>query len=146
MAAANADQSYEIVWLIRRLFRSMAQTADVYLDAIGISVADRAVLEFLHPTHKLSVPEIAARYHVSRQHVQVTVNRLFEKGLIESMPNPRHKRSALLQLTDAGRAVFAGVRHNETEILERLFADISQADVDTTAATLRSLLAETDKE
>ena len=40
----------------------MAQLADGYLQAHGVSAADRAVLEFLYPDAALSVPEIATRY------------------------------------------------------------------------------------
>jgi hypothetical protein len=86
---------YEVTWLIRRVFRAMAQLADSYLRAHGLSAADRAVLEFLYPDGALSVPEIAARYQVSRQHVQVTVNTLLDDGFLQSRPNPRHKRSPL---------------------------------------------------
>lgn len=146
MSESRAEKSYEVVWLIRRLFRSLAQAADVYLEAIGVSVADRAVMEFLYPDERLSVPEIAERYHVSRQHVQVTVNRLLDKGLVESTPNPKHKRSVLLRLTDAGRAVFAGIRHNEVDVLERLFRDIDPGDLDATTTTLRSLAEKLAKE
>ncbi|MDH5346161.1 MAG: hypothetical protein OEW59_10390, partial [Gammaproteobacteria bacterium] len=55
---------YEVTWLIRRLFRAMAQRADNDLRAHGLSAADRAVLEFLYPDAMLSVPEIASRYQV----------------------------------------------------------------------------------
>lgn len=139
MTTSRNESAYDIVWLIRRLFRSMAQTADDYLAAIGISAADRAVMEFLYPEHSLSVPQIAARYDVSRQHVQVTANSLLEKGLLESVANPRHKRSTLMQLTDTGRAVFSGIRHNESELLERCFSGVSTRDLETTQQTLRSL-------
>ena len=76
----------------------MAAAADDYLEASGLSAAERAVMEFLYPDRRLTVPEIAARYDVSRQHVQVTVNRLVDKGLLRAETNPRHKRSVLLRL------------------------------------------------
>jgi DNA-binding MarR family transcriptional regulator len=101
---------YEVTWLIRRVFRAMAQLADSYLRAHGLSAADRAVLEFLYPDGALSVPEIAARYQVSRQHVQVTVNTLLDDGFLQSRPNPRHKRSPLFALTHVGRELFARCR------------------------------------
>ncbi|MDJ0699683.1 MAG: MarR family transcriptional regulator [Woeseiaceae bacterium] len=141
-----AERSYELVWLIRRLFRSMAREADRYLEAIGISVADRAVMEFLYPDKQLSVPEIASRYDVSRQHVQVTANRLLDRGLMNSMPNPRHKRSVLMRLSDTGRAVFAGIRHNEDELLERLFVDVDRQDLEATRQTLRTMLDKLNQE
>ena len=130
---------YEVTWLIRRLFRAMAQLADGYLQAHGLAAADRAVLEFLYPEEALSVPEIAARYQVSRQHIQVTVNALLEDGFLQSRPNPRHKRSPLFALTHVGRELFRKIRASETELLDKLFADIPTEDVECTRRTLQAM-------
>ena len=130
---------YEVTWLIRRLFRAMAQFADRYLRAHGLSAADRAVLEFLYPENELTVPEIATRYQVSRQHVQVTVNALLEDGFLESRPNPRHKRSPLIALTRVGRELFNRIRAVESELLDALFADIPVDDIECTRQTLEAM-------
>ncbi len=92
------NAQYQIIWLIRRLFRALAQKSGENLSAFGISVADRAVMEFLYPEKKMSVPEIAERYKVSRQHVQSTVNSLLAQELVETQENPRHKRSLHIKL------------------------------------------------
>jgi DNA-binding MarR family transcriptional regulator len=97
------------------------------------------VLEFLHREEMLSVPEIAARYQVSRQHIQVTVNTLLEDGFLESHPNPRHKRSPLFALTPVGCELFRKIRAAESELLETLFAGIAPADVECTRHTLHTL-------
>jgi DNA-binding MarR family transcriptional regulator len=136
MATTRNEKAYEITWMVRRLFRSMAETADGYLRDSGLTAADRAVMEFLFPDHALSVPEIARRYKVSRQHVQVTVNGLIEKGLVRSTENPRHKRSRLIRLSSLGRDCFDEILCNETELLERLFADIPDEWLDATHQTL----------
>lgn len=133
------SSEYEVIWLIRRLFRAMAEEADRYLKAHGLSVADRAVLEFLYPEKALSVPEIASRYQVSRQHVQVTVNALVEDGFLESRPNPRHKRSPLIALTYVGRELFSKVRRIEAGLVDALFADIPSDDVESTRRTLEAI-------
>ena len=138
---AHDNTQYDVVWLIRRLFRAMAQASDDTLADSGLTAADRAVMEFLYPDERLSVPEIAARYAVSRQHVQVTVNGLLKSGLLRSEPNPRHKRSALLRLSDLGRAAFADIRHNEAAVLDQLFADLDDNAVATTRDTLKQLYA-----
>lgn len=139
-AAKDTDPRYTITWLIRRLFRAMAATADGYLADSGLSAADRAVMEFLYPDRRLPVPEIASLYDVSRQHVQVTVNRLVGNGLLVAEDNPRHKRSPLYRLDDNGRAAFAEIRANEAALLERIFRDIDEEDVDATRRTLEALL------
>jgi DNA-binding MarR family transcriptional regulator len=134
------EQAYEVTWLIRRVFRGMAAAADQYLEESGLSAADRAVMEFLHPDEQLSVPDIARRYQVSRQHVQVTVNSLLQRGLLRSVDNPKHKRSRLIRLSELGRNSFVEIRRNETAVVEHLFDDISDDALDTTRTTLATLL------
>ena len=134
-----SSPQYEVTWLIRRLFRAMAQLADGYLQAHGLAAADRAVLEFLYPDKTLSVPQIATRYQVSRQHIQVTVNALLEDGFLRSRPNPRHKRSPLFALSHVGRELFRKIRAAETELLDKLFADIPMDDIECTRRTLQAM-------
>jgi DNA-binding MarR family transcriptional regulator len=105
-----------------------------------LTAADRAVMEFLYPEEQLSVPAIAGKYRVSRQHVQVTVNQLISKGLIRALPNPQHKRSPLMRLSELGRETFAEIRRNESSIIEKMFVDLSGEDVDVTRQLLQSLL------
>jgi DNA-binding MarR family transcriptional regulator len=99
-------------------------------------------MEFLYPEKSLSVPAIAARYQVSRQHVQVTVNSLLDKGLVVARDNPRHKRSPLITLEPKGRELFARVLEQDRRELDRLLASVPAADLRTTRRTLNSLLEE----
>jgi len=149
MGSIKAKQRYQVTWLIRRLFRAMGSAADRFLAESGLSAADRAVMEFLYPDRELSVPQIARRYDVSRQHVQVTVNHLLEAGLVESLLNPRHRRSPLFRLSPSGRGRFDRIRRDETVLIDRLFAEVSdrelQAALETLEKMLSSLTTETDK-
>jgi DNA-binding MarR family transcriptional regulator len=144
MPLQRIDRAYEVTWLVRRLFRAMAARADDYLADAGISAADRAVMEFLYPEQALSVPDIARKYDVSRQHVQVTVNGLVGRGLLRSIENPHHKRSRLIRLSSLGRASFEEIRRNESAVIENLFADISDDALAATAETLAKLLKKID--
>ena len=140
MKQEKSAEQYQVTWLVRRLFRAMAQNASERLVDLGVTAADRAVLEFLYPKEQLTVPEIAARYQVSRQHVQVTANALLEHKLITSKPNPAHKRSSLLALTSKGRKLFERIRKNDERAITQLFGNISRADTNTTCRTLQTLL------
>jgi len=142
MTKVAESESYQIIWLVRRLFRALSQKSNENLEGFGISVADRAVMEFLYPEKKLSVPEIADQYKVSRQHIQVTVNSLLEIGLVETKDNPRHKRSPLIMLNAKGRKLFAAVLKKDEEAVKLLFSDISKNNVQITQQTLQSLLNE----
>ena len=144
MTATN--DAYKVTWLVRRLFRAMANKADAYLHDLDLTAADRAVMEFLFPDAQLTVPDIARRYQVSRQHVQVTVNRLLDRGLHRSGDNPSHRRSPVIHLSGAGRSAFAEIRGIESELLNDVFSNVSTADVATTRRTLETLLGKLSKE
>lgn len=131
---------YQVIWLIRRLFRALGQASDELLKPRGFSAADRAVMEFLYPDEALSVPEIARKYSVSRQHVQVTVNSLSDKDLVTTVENPRHKRSPLVQLTGQGRRLFASILEQDRQAINALFDNIAPKDARITRSTLQSLL------
>ena len=146
MPSNTSKLQYDVTWLVRRLFRAMGKAADQYLADSGITAADRAVLEFLFPDRQLSVPDIAARYQVSRQHVQATVNSLLKKGLVETAPNPRHRRSRLVLLHELGRATFVEIRRNEAALIEQLFADIPAKNLQTTHDTLNTIYRRLDQE
>lgn len=139
MGSDKDQQRYRVTWLIRRLFRAMGTVADGYLAESGLSAADRAVMEFLYPQQELSVPEIARRYNVSRQHVQVTVNRLLAGGFLKSLSNPRHKRSPLVRLSRSGRTRFEGIRRSESAFIDRLFADVNDSALRATERTLEKM-------
>ena len=140
MSTQEQADAYQIVWLIRRLFRSLALKSNESLQVHGISVADRAVMEFLYPNERLSVPEIAERYQVSRQHVQVTVNALLQTNLLDTENNPRHKRSPLITLTREGRSLFAQILSSDRAFVEQLISTIANKDVRATRKTLETLL------
>ena len=140
MSNFRETDAYQITWLTRRLFRAMADKADSYLKPLGITAADRAVLEFLYPDKALTVPEIANRYNVSRQHVQATVNPLLEEGLLKQRPNPAHKRSSHILLTAKGRKLFDRIRKQDQRAIEELFAGVPATAQRQTRTTLAKLL------
>ena len=138
------EDAYQVVWLIRRLFRALATKSDEILSDLGLTAADRAVMEFLYPGESLTVPEIATRYQVSRQHIQSTVNRLITAGYVVATDNPEHKRSSLMELTAEGKATFRKIRLRDAKAIARLFAKIPVRDRSVTRLTLSRLLEEID--
>ena len=140
MSAFRSGDAYQVIWLVRRLFRALSEASNRNLEGLGITSADRAVLEFLYPDAQMTVPALAERYQVSRQHVQVTVNRLAQRSLLETGDNPRHRRSSLYSLSGQGRALFEQVLGRDRAAVEALFADLPAADLATTRASLQVLL------
>ena len=131
---------HEIIRKLRRLFRALGTQRDETLKRFGLSAAERTVLEFLYPDAALTVPQIARRFQVSRQHIQVNVNSLGDQGLLLQTENPDHARSPLLGLTNKGVTTFAAIEETEKDIIDQLFLAIPAAEKVVTARVLGQIL------
>ena len=65
--------------------------------------AGRRLIDKLDRHPLQSVPQLARDHGLSRQRVQCLVDTLLKEGLAERSPNPAHKRSDLLRLTERGK-------------------------------------------
>ncbi len=140
MSEINSKEIYQVTWLIRRAFRLMGTRVDQYLKDLDISACDRSVMDYLYPDQKLSVPQIADLYDVSRQHIQSIVNSLLERQIVELHENPKHKRSPLISLSSSGLKLYKEIRKRDDKAFTCLFCDIKKSDNKTTKKTLKKLV------
>jgi DNA-binding MarR family transcriptional regulator len=87
----------------------------------------------------LTVPQIARRMGLTRQAVQVSVNRLFSQGLLETMANPDHRRSPLISMTPSGGAKYAALDRRQVRWINDLAAGLDPAELASTARVLEQL-------
>jgi DNA-binding MarR family transcriptional regulator len=97
------------------------------------------ILRDLRELGPQTVPQLARLRTVSRQTVQTTVNSLAADGLVELTDNPAHKRSRLVQLTDAGAAAIDGMTEHEETLLAQVLPEIPEAEVRGAVSILRAL-------
>lgn len=71
----------------------------------ALPAAALRVLECLLGHGPLTVPQVARNRQTSRQNIQVIVNGLARDGWVVVAPNPAHKRSPLISLTDKGQVL-----------------------------------------
>ncbi len=99
------------------------------------------ILQILDRLGPQTVPAIARIRSLSRQNIQTLVNRLESRGYVALAPNPAHKRSALVQLTEGGRSLVATVTDREAHSLQGLLPHVSHARLVPVARLLRQLRA-----
>jgi DNA-binding MarR family transcriptional regulator len=98
-----------------------------------------SILQTLGHLGPQTVPDIARTRALSRQNIQILVNRLKFQGYVAVTPNPAHKRSGLVELTARGRGLLATVMEREATSLEGLLPYVSQARLVPAARLLRRL-------
>ena len=124
---------------VRLTFHAAVQVGDSLHQAEPITMAQRAVLEFLQRNGTATVPDIARARFVTRQHIQALVNGLLEAELVELRDNPAHKRSSLVALTRPGERTIARTRKREATALRRLRLSSTASDLRRAAKTLQGV-------
>jgi len=125
---------------IRLAFHELRAAAEaLHDDPDGLTPAHRGVLESLHTAGPRTVPALARVRPVSRQHIQILVNRLLELGLVATTENPAHERSPLIGLTPAGKKRFEAMQRRERDALRRAKLPVSIPRMAEAADTLRRL-------
>src|SRR3982074_1216320 len=87
----------------------------------------------------LTVPQIARRMGLTRQAVQVSVNRLLSDALVGATENPDHRRSPIMRLTHLGNSRYAATDPRQISWINELAAGLQTSDLATTARVLREL-------
>ncbi|WP_262690334.1 MarR family winged helix-turn-helix transcriptional regulator [Kordiimonas aestuarii] len=141
MTDIHQDPRYLLTWKLRRAFKLLGALSDQYCEQFDISAAERAMLERLRGWGPATVPDLARLFIVSRQNMQVRMNSLLEKGFIEKRPNPAHRRSHLITLSDKGGALFEQIKQTEATLLETLFGGIPASDIGAAHGLMDKLIA-----
>ncbi|MDV7341055.1 hypothetical protein RYZ26_15720 [Terasakiella sp. A23] len=130
---------YQLIWLSRPLMQAASACVEKGLAGTELTVRMRAVMEILRTEGELAVPDIAVKLEIKRQYVQLMVNETLASGLTEKCPNPRHKRSSLVRLTQKGCDLIDDVMARELEIMKIIGQDFTDEDIATALAVVQSV-------
>jgi len=114
---------------IPRLYFLLRAVGDALHADLGVSTGMRGVMTSLADGAGKTVPELARERPVSRQHIQTLVNDLLAAGLAQISPNPSHRRSPIVTLTEEGRRRLRTLREREAELLAAAAPAVSQTDL-----------------
>jgi DNA-binding MarR family transcriptional regulator len=136
--------------------RQAAMVMNVMEEAVGLFFRLRAVMEDIHGHSEISgsmrgvlrdltangpltVPQLARRRPVSRQHIQAIVNELLRADLVELAENPRHKRSRIVKMTPAGEKAMREILERERAVLDEIDLPVSESELGHAQDVLRRL-------
>ncbi|CAL9663985.1 hypothetical protein SUDANB15_07100 [Streptomyces sp. enrichment culture] len=134
------DRLIEVFDLVGPLYRRTQRKVEQDLSAEGLSVGVRAVLTLLHRHGPMTVPQMGRAQALSRQFLQRMVNDAAARGLVQSVPNPAHKRSSLIRLTEQGQTAVTAVIDRERAVLRRASGDLTGTEIDACLRVLSRLL------
>ena len=124
---------------VRLLWNALVRRGEALHADEPLTMGMRAILEFLLRNGPTTVPDVARRRGVTRQHVQALVNPLLEEGLVEAVENPAHRRSPLMRLTARGERTIRRMRRREAAVLDEADPGLSRGELQRTASALRRI-------
>ncbi|KAJ02654.1 MarR family transcriptional regulator [Sulfitobacter mediterraneus] len=137
----HLHQLYQVIWQSRPLMQAAEAAVERGLEDSGLTVRMRAVLEILADGGAATVPDVAQRLEIKRQYVQLMINDTHAAGFTEAVPNPRHQRSKLIALTEAGQRLITQVMQREKELLQTIGSDLPEDELAITLRTMQRLIA-----
>jgi DNA-binding MarR family transcriptional regulator len=137
---AEGDAATAVVLEIFRVNGLVLADGNRLAAAEGLSAARWQVLGAVALAGRpLTVPQIARRMGLTRQAVQVSVNRLLAEALVEARDNLDHQRSPLIGLTELGSQKYTAVDQRQARWINHLAAGLKITDLAVAAHTLREL-------
>lgn len=138
-ATSKADKLYGVIRQIRLGFNQLKALGDALHQDLGITASMRAVMESLAEDGEQTVPQIARRKSVSRQHIQVNVDALLKVSIVVLRNNPAHRRSPVVAMTKQGQSAFKEMRRREKGILNSLAKEFAVNELEQTLNVLARL-------
>ncbi len=94
-----------------------------------------AIAHFSTPT----ISFIARSIKSSRQNVSVLVDGMVRDNLVVMVPNPHHKKSRILRLTEEGKKLLDSISNRRDMLCNTISDGISNEDLQTTARVLNHI-------
>jgi DNA-binding MarR family transcriptional regulator len=136
----EGDAATEVVLNTFRSNGVFLAAGDVLAAEEGLTAARWQVLGALALAERaLTVPQIARRMGLTRQAVQVSINRLRSEGLVESDENPDHRRSPLIRMSELGAARYAALDRRQIDWINDLASGFRRSELATAARVLQEL-------
>ena len=138
-----SESRHLLISLVDEVTRLNGRLKSLFADsrrAAGLNDSEmmvlNAVVEAVRPP---TVPQIGRSFGQPRQIVQRAANSLVDAGLVETMPNPDHKRALLLRPSSAGLELKRAVDARADAIAADLAVGLDEPQAAAAVMALRAL-------
>ena len=136
----------DLVLSLFRLNGLLIAEGDEMTEALGLTSARWKVIGVIALSNSgLTVPGIARVLGQSRQAVQRITDVMVTDGLLSYEPNPKHKRSVLVVLTEEGKTAYKDLRDVQDPWAINNTEDIPIEELDVGLRLVRRLIQKFDK-
>lgn len=115
------DESRQGMELLFFAYRDFTAEADAILARYSFGRAHHRVVHFVGRHPRITVGELLAILHITKQSLSRVLGQLVAEGFIVQHPGPRDRRQRLLELTEKGREIEQLVSEPQRRRLARAY-------------------------
>lgn len=123
-------------------YRDFTAEADAILARYGFGRAHHRVVHFVGRHPRITVGELLAILHITKQSLSRVLGQLVRQGFIVQHPGPRDRRQRLLELTAKGREIERLVSEPQRRRLARAYREAGAQAVEGFRQVLLGIIAE----
>jgi DNA-binding MarR family transcriptional regulator len=123
-------------------YRDFTAEADAILARYGFGRAHHRVVHFVGRHPRITVGDLLAILHITKQSLSRVLGQLVEEGFIAQHPGPRDRRQRLLELTEKGREIERLVSEPQRRRLARAYREAGAQAVEGFRQVLLGIIAE----
>ncbi len=133
------DLERSVGYLLNRAANIVAARFGDELKQHGINLQGWRILAALSHQDRQSLTDLANHTAAEFSYLSRSVASLEARGLVERLPSPLDKRTVLMSLTPAGRALVGALAPRGAAMEKLALAGVSRADAKVTLQTLRAI-------
>lgn len=130
---------YEVIESSRAFMNQMNELVDQIHQDYGINSCSRGVMLILKSEGLRTIPQLAKNTQRSRQYLQKMITQMQKIGLINLIPNPDHKTSNLIELSEHGKQILVEMLDAESTLINRVDIPIEIDQLKNTSNSLNQL-------
>ncbi len=141
-AAGEEDEVRDGIELLFFAYRDFIAEPDAILARYGFGRAHHRVIQFVGRHPHMTVSELLAILHITKQSLSRVLSELVQQGFITQHPGSRDRRQRLLELTAKGRALEREVSAPQRARVAEAYRQAGSAAVEGFRRVLLAIIAD----
>lgn len=133
------DQTLRVLTILLRASGSVTNMLKKDMSTYGVNPTEFTVLEVLYSLGEQPIQIIGNKVLLASSSITYVIDQLEKKGMVERVQSEQDRRVTLVSLTEKGHGLMEDVFPQHSEIIDRLFKDLSDEELSEFGESLKTV-------
>lgn len=133
------DQTLRVLTILLRASGSVTNMLKKDMSTYGVNPTEFTVLEVLYSLGEQPIQIIGNKVLLASSSITYVIDQLEKKGMVERVQSQQDRRVTLVSLTEKGHGLMEDVFPQHSEIIDRLFKDLSDEELSEFGESLKTV-------